>query len=65
MDQTFWNSEPHCFTRLVSTPASFRHDAFMALLRARDVHGFAVSLGAHARNTGDAVLATLQGLAQS
>ncbi|MET0968998.1 MAG: GntR family transcriptional regulator [Tardiphaga sp.] len=41
------------------------HDAFMALLRARDVQGFAVSLSAHARNTGDAVLATLQGLAQT
>lgn len=35
------------------------HEAFMALLRARDAQGFAASLGMHTRKTGDAVLATL------
>jgi DNA-binding GntR family transcriptional regulator len=36
------------------------HEAFMALLRARDAQGFAASLSAHTRKTGDAVLATLK-----
>jgi DNA-binding GntR family transcriptional regulator len=36
------------------------HEAFMALLRARDVEGFAAALSAHTRKTGDAVLSTLQ-----
>lgn len=36
------------------------HEAFMALLRARDVQGFAASLSAHTRKTGDAVLAALK-----
>jgi DNA-binding GntR family transcriptional regulator len=36
------------------------HEAFMALLRARDAQGFATSLSAHTRKTGDAVLATLK-----
>jgi DNA-binding GntR family transcriptional regulator len=40
------------------------HEAFMALLRARDVQGFAASLSAHTRKTGDAVLATLQATAE-
>jgi len=35
------------------------HEAFMALLRARDAQGFAASLSMHTRKTGDAVLATL------
>ena len=35
------------------------HEAFMALLRARDAEGFAASLMAHTRKTGDAVLAAL------
>jgi DNA-binding GntR family transcriptional regulator len=39
------------------------HDAFMALLRARHAQGFAASLSVHTRNTGDAVLATLQAAA--
>lgn len=36
------------------------HEAFMTLLRARDAQGFAASLSAHTRKTGDAVLATLK-----
>jgi hypothetical protein len=32
----------------------------MTLLRARDAQGFAASLSAHTRKTGDAVLATLK-----
>jgi len=36
------------------------HEAFMALLGARDVGGFAAALSSHTRKTGDAVLATLQ-----
>jgi DNA-binding GntR family transcriptional regulator len=36
------------------------HEAFMALLRARDAQGFAASLSAHTRKTGDAVLTTLK-----
>jgi DNA-binding GntR family transcriptional regulator len=36
------------------------HEAFMALFRARDAQGFAASLSAHTRKTGDAVLATLK-----
>lgn len=36
------------------------HETFMALLRARDARGFAASLSAHTRKTGDAVLATLK-----
>ena len=35
------------------------HEAFMALLRARDAEGFAACLMAHTRKTGDAVLAAL------
>ncbi len=38
------------------------HEAFMALLRARDAEGFAASLADHARRTGVAVLATLSAL---
>jgi DNA-binding GntR family transcriptional regulator len=40
------------------------HEAFMTLLRARDVQGFAASLGAHTRKTGDAVLAALKAAAE-
>jgi DNA-binding GntR family transcriptional regulator len=36
------------------------HEAFMALLRARDIEGFAASLSTHTRKTGDAVLAALE-----
>jgi DNA-binding GntR family transcriptional regulator len=36
------------------------HEAFMALLRARDVEGFAAALSTHTRKTGDAVLSTLR-----
>ncbi|MEH2469985.1 DNA-binding GntR family transcriptional regulator [Nitrobacteraceae bacterium AZCC 2161] len=36
------------------------HEAFMALFRTRDAQGFAASLSAHTRKTGDAVLATLK-----
>jgi DNA-binding GntR family transcriptional regulator len=36
------------------------HETFMALLRARDAQGFAASLSAHTRKTGDAVLAALK-----
>jgi DNA-binding GntR family transcriptional regulator len=36
------------------------HEVFMALLRARDAQGFAASLSAHTRKTGDAVLAALK-----
>jgi DNA-binding GntR family transcriptional regulator len=39
------------------------HEAFMALLRARDAPRFAAALSEHTRNTGDAVLATLQATA--
>jgi DNA-binding GntR family transcriptional regulator len=35
------------------------HEAFMALLRARDAAGFAAALSSHTRKTGDAVLQTL------
>jgi len=40
------------------------HEAFMALLRARDPQGFAASLSLHTRKTGDAVLATLTSAAE-
>jgi DNA-binding GntR family transcriptional regulator len=40
------------------------HEAFMALLRARDAQGFAASLSTHTRKTGDAVLAALKTAAQ-
>jgi DNA-binding GntR family transcriptional regulator len=40
------------------------HEAFMALLRARDAQGFAASLSAHTRKTGDAVLAMLRSTAE-
>lgn len=36
------------------------HEAFMALLRARDASGFATALSAHTRKTGDAVLLNLK-----
>ena len=36
------------------------HEAFMALLRARDAPAFAAALSAHTRKTGDAVLMTLE-----
>jgi DNA-binding GntR family transcriptional regulator len=36
------------------------HDAFMALLNARDAPGFAAALSAHTRKTGDAVLSALK-----
>jgi len=35
------------------------HEAFMALLRARDAQGFALALSAHTRKTGDSVLQML------
>ena len=41
------------------------HEAFMALLNARDAPGFAAALSAHTRKTGDAVLLTLKGTAGS
>lgn len=41
------------------------HEAFMALLNARDATRFAASLSAHTRKTGDAVLATLQSGAEA
>jgi DNA-binding GntR family transcriptional regulator len=40
------------------------HEAFMTLLRARDAEGFAASLSAHTRKTGDAVLAALKAAAE-
>jgi DNA-binding GntR family transcriptional regulator len=40
------------------------HEAFMALLRVRDIKGFAASLSAHTRKTGDAVLAALKAAAE-
>ncbi|WP_315725060.1 MULTISPECIES: GntR family transcriptional regulator [unclassified Bradyrhizobium] len=36
------------------------HEAFMALLRARDAQGFAAALGDHTRKTGDSVLQMLE-----
>jgi DNA-binding GntR family transcriptional regulator len=41
------------------------HEDFMALLRARDAQGFASSLSAHTRKTGDAVLAALKTAAEA
>ena len=41
------------------------HEAFMALLGARDAPGFAAALSSHTRKTGDAVLATLKATAAS
>jgi DNA-binding GntR family transcriptional regulator len=41
------------------------HEAFMALLRARDIKGFAASLSSHTRNTGDAVLTALKAAAEA
>jgi DNA-binding GntR family transcriptional regulator len=39
------------------------HEAFMALLRARDAAGFAAALSQHTRNTGDSVLQMLDNAA--
>lgn len=42
------------------TESLHEHEAFMALLRARDAEGFAASLADHTRRTGAAVLAALR-----
>jgi len=41
------------------------HEAFMALLRARDAAGFAAALSAHTRKTGDSVLQMLDAAADA